>query len=113
MFPDDEDTRRARLRLVRALEARGIDDPAVLAAMAGMPRHELVPGELWDAAYDDRPLPIGWGQTISQPYMVAFMTQAARVHAGDRVLEIGTGSGYQTGILALLGARVFSIEIMP
>ncbi len=89
---------------------RGVRDPAVLAAMAGVPRHRFVPEELRAKAYDDVPLPIGAGQTISQPYIVAFMSEAIRARPTDRVLEIGTGSGYQTAILARLVARVFTIE---
>jgi protein-L-isoaspartate(D-aspartate) O-methyltransferase len=81
--------------------------------MARFPRHELVPEAIRGDAYADRALPIGQGQTISQPYIVAFMTQAARVKPGAKVLEVGTGSGYQAAILSLVGARVFSIEILP
>ena len=93
--------------------ARGIRDERVLEAMRLVPRHEFVPAELVDAAYDDRPLPIGERETISQPYIVAAMTQAARVAPGDKALEIGGGSGYQAAILAQLGATVCTIEINP
>ncbi len=103
----------ARREMVELIARRGVKDPAVLEAMRRVPRHRLVPAELVDLAYDDRPLPIGQGQTISQPYMVAYMTEAARVRPGSRVLEVGTGSGYQTAVLAAIGADVYSIEIDP
>ena len=92
------------------LERRGIRDQRVLDAMAAVPREVFVPGVPASVAYDDRALPIDAGQTISQPYMVARMTELLRVEPGDRVLEIGTGSGYQAAILARLGAHVTSIE---
>jgi protein-L-isoaspartate(D-aspartate) O-methyltransferase len=95
------------------LRGRDIDDEAVLSAMAAVPRHEFVSASLSDLAYDDRPLPIGHGQTISQPYVVALMSQLADIEPGERVLEIGTGSGYQAAVLAELGADVASIEIVP
>jgi len=98
--------------MVELIARRGVKDAAVLAAMRSFPRHELVPEKQRPRAYDDRPLPIGKGQTISQPYMVAFMSEAARIKKGSKVLEIGTGSGYQAAILALAGARVYSIEIV-
>jgi protein-L-isoaspartate(D-aspartate) O-methyltransferase len=97
----------------RQLRARGIHDERVLAAMAAVPRHEFVLHERIHEAYEDSPLPIGFGQTISQPYIVAWMTQELGVEPGVRVLEIGTGSGYQTAILAELGADVYSLEIIP
>ncbi len=98
--------------MVRAqIEERGISNPAVLAAMRVVPRHELVPLAVREDAYADHPLPIGFEQTISQPYIVALMTDLAGVERGDKVLEIGTGSGYQAAVLAEMGARVFSIEI--
>ncbi len=90
-----------------------ITDPAVLAAVATVPRHRFVPPEYADAAYDDCPLPIGQGQTISQPYIVALMTQALRLTAESRVLEIGTGSGYQAAILATITPHVWSVETRP
>jgi len=92
------------------LRNRGIRDPRVLDAMLHVPRHEFVPSSLIKAAYDDRPLPLGDAETISQPYIVAAMTEAARVQPGDKALEVGTGSGYQAAILAYLGARVYSVE---
>jgi protein-L-isoaspartate(D-aspartate) O-methyltransferase len=88
-------------------------DDRVLAAMGRVPRHEFVPSELRRHAYDNRPLPIGYGQTISQPYIVALMTDLLALSEDARVLEIGTGSGYQAAVLAELGARVFTIEIIP
>jgi protein-L-isoaspartate(D-aspartate) O-methyltransferase len=94
------------------LAGRGIRNPAVLAAMRRVPRHEFVPAGVRPAAYHDRPLPIGEDQTISQPYIVALMTEAAEVRKGARVLEVGTGSGYQAAVLAELGAEVYSIEIV-
>lgn len=93
------------------LQSRGIVAPKILEVMGSLPRHDFVSEELKVHAYEDRPLPIGSNQTISQPYMVAVMTQILDVAAGDRVLEIGTGCGYQTAILAALGATVFSVEI--
>jgi protein-L-isoaspartate(D-aspartate) O-methyltransferase len=96
----------------RQLAARGISDPRVLAAMRKVPRHRFIPESLWDQAYNDYPLPIGEEQTISQPYIVALMTEALELQETDRVLEIGTGSGYQAAILAELVAQVFSIDRM-
>jgi len=95
----------------RALEREAID-PRVLQAMVTVPRHVLVPEALRSAAYENRPLPIGHGQTISQPYIVAIMTDLLALQPGDRVLEIGTGSGYQAAVLAELGVKVYSIEII-
>lgn len=92
------------------LRRRGIHDPNVLAAMQKIPRHVFLPVEFIRSAYDDSPVTIGEGQTISQPYMVALMTQCLQVHKGDRVLEIGTGSGYQTAVLMEVGAEVYTIE---
>lgn len=94
------------------LEARGIRNPRVLDAMRRVPRVQFV-GEEKSQAYGDYPLPIGYGQTISQPYIVALMTELADIHPHDRVLEVGTGSGYQTAVLAALGAQVWSVEIVP
>ena len=95
------------------LRHRGIRDERVLDAMFCVPRHEFVPPHLVSAAYDDRPLPLGDAETISQPYIVAAMTEAAEVHPGDKALEVGSGSGYQAAILAYLGARVYTIERNP
>ncbi len=105
------DPRAERLEMVqRQLVARGISDPAVLAAMRTVPRHEFVPLDLRASAYEDHPLPIGRGQTISQPYIVALMSELAELKGGECVLEIGTGSGYQAAVLAELAARVCTIE---
>jgi len=95
------------------LAARGIRDGRVLATMAWLPREWFLPPHLADEAYDDAPLPIGNGQTISQPFIVALMTEALAPRRGDCVLEIGTGSGYQTAVLAHLGARVYTVERLP
>jgi len=104
----------ARERMVTdQIEGRGVDDPAVLVAMRAVPRHRFVPDEFLDQAYADHPLPIGYGQTISQPYIVALMTEALRLKPGEHVLEIGTGSGYQAAILAELGVDTYTIEIIP
>jgi len=111
MADSAESFRHARADMVRdQLETRGIEDPAVLRAMATVPREAFVPGVLRAKAYTDHPLQIGCGQTISQPYMVAVMTELLHVHGDARVLEIGTGSGYQTAVLAELAAAVVSIE---
>jgi protein-L-isoaspartate(D-aspartate) O-methyltransferase len=105
----DPAAERARM-VAQQIAARGVSDPRVLAAMRAVPRHHFV-GEAHQAqAYADRPLPIAEGQTISQPYIVAVMTAALEVRLTDRVLEIGTGSGYQTAVLAQLAAEVVSIE---
>lgn len=104
-------TSEARARMVATqLRGRDIRDERVLAAMAAVPREAFVPEQVRGSAYDDRPLPIGAGQTISQPFIVARMTELLRVAPGERVLEIGTGSGYQSAVLAELGCRVTSIE---
>ncbi|MCF8051977.1 MAG: protein-L-isoaspartate(D-aspartate) O-methyltransferase [Desulfobacterales bacterium] len=103
--------RRQRADMVRKqIEARGIADPKVLAAMGKVPRHLFVSEALWDQAYGDYPLPIGSQQTISQPYIVAEMTQALQLSEDDRVLEIGTGSGYQAAVLAEIAYKVYTIE---
>jgi protein-L-isoaspartate(D-aspartate) O-methyltransferase len=106
--------RSARLAMVeRDIVGRGVTDQRVLSAMRRAPRHELVPVELRARAYEDRPLPIGWDQTISQPYIVAAMTEAAQLAPGEKVLEVGTGSGYQAIVLAELGGvDIYSIEIV-
>jgi protein-L-isoaspartate(D-aspartate) O-methyltransferase len=95
------------------IEARGVRDPRVLEAMRKVPRHELVPKNVRAQAYADYPLPIGEGQTISQPYIVAYMTEQLALKGGERVLEVGTGSGYQAAVLAEMGAEVYTIEIVP
>ncbi|MCP3977282.1 MAG: protein-L-isoaspartate(D-aspartate) O-methyltransferase [bacterium] len=95
------------------IEARDITDPNVLEAIRTVPRHRFVPDNVSDQAYEDYPLPIGHGQTISQPYIVALMSEALGVGPGDKVLEIGTGSGYQAAVLAAMGCEVYTIEIIP
>jgi len=105
------DYTRARQRMVNEqISGRGIKDPRVIAAMEQVPRHLFVPETLHGQAYGDHALPIGEGQTISQPFMVAFMSEAMELRGSERVLEIGTGSGYQTAILAHLAGRVYSVE---
>src|SRR5512132_3560590 len=105
------DFERERDRMVvEQLEARGIQSPSVLAAIRRVPRHRFVDPALSERAYEDTPLPIGERQTISQPYMVALMTEILEPRPGDRILEIGAGSGYQAAVLAELGARVVTIE---
>jgi protein-L-isoaspartate(D-aspartate) O-methyltransferase len=107
-----QDWAGARKRMVASqIEARGITDRRVLDAMRGVERHLFVPEDLRRQAYDDSPLPIGEGQTISQPYIVALMTESLRLTGGERVLEIGTGSGYQAAVLSALAREVFTIEI--
>ena len=112
--PSSDPTRQAeRERMVeRQIEARGVKDTAVLRAMRQVPRHLFVPVSYAPQAYRDGPLALGHGQMISQPYIVAFMAEALRLRGDDRVLEIGTGSGYQTAVLAQLARDVFSIEIV-
>lgn len=102
-----------RQRMVEEqLQARDITDPEVLEAMATVPRHEFMPESQRPLAYTDQPLPIGHGQTISQPYIVALMTQSLDLRPGEKVLEIGTGSGYQAAVLAEITDRVYTIEIL-
>jgi protein-L-isoaspartate(D-aspartate) O-methyltransferase len=109
---DSAETQKARDRMVREqIRARGVSQPQVLAAMQSVPRHLFVPSDLADSAYSDHPLPIGEGQTISQPYIVALMTEVLNLKPRDRVLEIGTGSGYQAAILSFLETQVYTIEI--
>jgi len=111
---DPDSFTAARQRMVaEQLQGRDITDPRVLAAMGRVPRHHFVPENLARQAYNDHPRPIGFGQTISQPYIVALMTQWAEVKQGDKVLEVGTGSGYQAAVLAELTDRVFTIELLP
>jgi protein-L-isoaspartate(D-aspartate) O-methyltransferase len=107
------DLTEARERMVaEQLEQRGISEQRVLEAMRAVPRDRFVPAEFADHAYDDGPLPIGSEQTISQPYMVALMSEVAMLKGSERVLEVGTGSGYQTAILARLAAEVYSVEFI-
>jgi protein-L-isoaspartate(D-aspartate) O-methyltransferase len=109
----DEGREQERLSMVsRQIEARGVRDARVLEAMRTVPRHLFMPTSERVHAYEDRPVPIGHRQTISQPYIVALMSELADVEPGDRVLEVGTGSGYQAAVLAEIGATVFSIEIV-
>ncbi len=108
---EEDQYRQLREMMVRQqIEARGIRNRRLIEAMLRVPRHLFVPEGMRDRAYDDTPLPIGEGQTISQPYMVAWMTELLEPEEEDRVLEVGTGSGYQTAILCELAAEVFSIE---
>jgi protein-L-isoaspartate(D-aspartate) O-methyltransferase len=110
---DSELTRQSREQLVRQFVTPTVTDARVLAAMRAVPRHAFVPRDATAAAYGDFPLPIGYGQTISQPSLVAEMTELLQVDEGDRVLEIGTGSGYQAAILAELTDEVYTVEIIP
>jgi protein-L-isoaspartate(D-aspartate) O-methyltransferase len=110
----ETDYKRQRRQMVdRQLRARDITDPTVLGAMEAVPRHLFVPSDLRKMAYNDCPLPIGNDQTISQPYIVALMSQLLSLEPGDRVLEIGTGSGYQAAVLAQMGIEVYTVEIIP
>lgn len=104
---------KQRRELVEELRSDGISSQSVLDAMLKVPRHEFVPSSYRHRAYQNRPLPIGHDQTISQPYIVAYMTEAAEIASGEKVLEIGTGSGYQAAVLAELAKEVYSIEIIP
>ena len=97
----------------RQIEQRGITSPDVLRAMRSIPRHEFVPADLRGMAYDDNPLPLGHGATISQPYIVALMTELLEPRKQDKVLEVGTGSGYQAAVLSRLAGQVYTIEIVP
>jgi len=113
---DQEDLRytRARNQMVKSqIVARGISDPAILKAMERVPRHLFVPPALVKSAYNDQPLPIGYNQTISQPFIVAYMTELSKPAKGKKALEIGTGSGYQAAVLAEIVDTVFTIEIVP
>lgn len=109
---DGFETARSRMVRVQIVD-RGVTNPSVLAAMRKVPRHLFVPREYRSEAYDDKPLPIGYGQTISQPYIVAYMTEAVLSSKVRKALEIGTGSGYQAAILAEIVDHVYSIEIVP
>ncbi|HJR63201.1 MAG TPA: protein-L-isoaspartate(D-aspartate) O-methyltransferase [Gemmatimonadaceae bacterium] len=109
---EDAALRARRLEMVqRNIVAEGITDSATVRAMRQVPRHEFVPRQFRDEAYQNYPLPIGFGQTISQPYLVAYMTELIRPRPGMRILEVGTGSGYQAAVLAATGCDVYSIEI--
>jgi len=110
MFEDNYKQRGLRNKLVKTLEKKGISDPNVLKAIGKVPRHVFFETALLDHAYQDKAFPIGEGQTISQPYTVAFQTEKLEIKPGDKVLEIGTGSGYQACILLELGAKVYTIE---
>lgn len=112
VLPDDFESRRQQMVNIQ-LENRDISDARVLEIMRTIPREKFLPTELRDNAYEDRALGVSMGQTISQPYIVAFMTQALRLQPHHRVLEIGTGTGYQTAVLASLAKEVFSVERFP
>jgi protein-L-isoaspartate(D-aspartate) O-methyltransferase len=112
MRPDQADRAREKM-LARQLRGRDITDERVLAAMATVPRERFVPPEERARAYDDAALPIGWGQTISQPYMVARICETLSLRGGERVLDVGAGSGYQAAVLAEMGAEVHTIERLP
>lgn len=107
--PDWTDLRERMV--LQQIETRGVKDAAVLAAMRSVPRHRFVPDDYREASYQDSPLPIGESQTISQPYIVALMSELLEVKPGDKVLEIGTGSGYQAAVLAAMGVEVYTVEI--
>ncbi len=110
---DERHVEARRAMVIEQLAHRGIRDARVLGAMGVVPRHLFVEDDLDEVAYDDRPLPIGHDQTISQPYMVARATELAAPRAGDRALEVGAGSGYQAAVLAQLCAEVYAVEIVP
>ncbi|NPA43316.1 MAG: protein-L-isoaspartate(D-aspartate) O-methyltransferase [Chlorobi bacterium] len=110
MNPSEDPFLPQRLALVDVLRRKGITDERVLQAVARVPRHIFAGEENYPYAYEDRPLPVGEGQTISQPFTVAYMTQLLDVEPGTKVLEIGTGSGYQTAILSAMGAKVYTME---
>jgi len=113
MIVSADDFSAQRERMVETqIRARGVKDGQVLAAMGKVPRHVFVPQELRPFAYDDEPLPIGEGQTISQPYIVAYMSAALELNGDERVLEVGTGSGYQTAVLAEIARQVFTVELI-
>lgn len=110
---EDSFAEQRRKMVEQQIEARGINNPRVLEAMQSVPRHEFVPAQQIPQAYQDHPLPIGYGQTISQPYIVALMTEKLDLEPGDKVLEIGTGSGYQAAVLAEITDQVYTVEIIP
>jgi protein-L-isoaspartate(D-aspartate) O-methyltransferase len=107
----DEEYRSLRLAMVDLIERYGVEDARTLRAMEAVPRHSFVPEEYRDHSYADRPLPIGYGQTISQPYIVAYMTEMLEPRRGMKGLEVGTGSGYQAAVLAQIGCDVYTVEI--
>ena len=109
---DDKYTSERETMVKQQIEYRGITNQPTLKAMTAVPRHKFVPSNLIDRAYDDSPLPIGYGQTISQPYIVAYMTAAIDLKSGQKVLEIGTGSGYQAAVLSEIVKEVYTIEII-
>lgn len=112
--PEEARLAQAREAMVRTqIAARGVKDENVLDALRRVPRHLFVPEPYRSQAYEDHPIPIGEGQTISQPYIVGLMTELLQVRPGDRVLEVGTGSGYQAAVLAAMGCQVYTIEIRP
>jgi protein-L-isoaspartate(D-aspartate) O-methyltransferase len=111
--PEDIFTEARQLMVETQIKRRGVTDSRVLAAMGKVPRHRFIPRQLWEQAYNDYPLPIGEDQTISQPYIVALMTEALELKGSEKVLELGTGSGYQAAVLAELAAQVFTIERLP
>lgn len=113
VIPPIQDVEKRRRMVVEQIAARDIRDPAVLKAMENVPREAFVPTALRDMAYQDNPLPIGHGQTISQPYIVALMAEAAQIKPKDRVLEVGTGSGYGAAVLGQLSSHVDSVEVDP
>lgn len=109
----EEEFAKQRRQLVDELRGQGIKSQDVLDALLKVPRHKFVPSSSRHLSYQNRPLPIGQGQTISQPYIVGYMTEAAEIASGEKVLEIGTGSGYQAAVLGELAKQVYSIEIIP
>jgi protein-L-isoaspartate(D-aspartate) O-methyltransferase len=109
---DDATQRARRAAMVDLIVRDGVRDSATLAAMRAVLRHEFVPADVRDIAYGDHPLPIGYEQTISQPFVVAFMTEQLRPQPGMKVLEVGTGSGYQAAVLAATGCEVYTVEIV-
>jgi protein-L-isoaspartate(D-aspartate) O-methyltransferase len=110
---DDQRTIERRAMVDEQIIARGIKDKATIKALLAVPRHQFVPSNQIAYAYNDRPLPIGFGQTISQPYIVAYMTELVAPNPRKKILEVGTGSGYQAAVLAATGAQVFSVEVIP
>jgi protein-L-isoaspartate(D-aspartate) O-methyltransferase len=113
MITKDEYTQARKRMVEEQIHARGIHEPRVLAVMGSVPRHSFVPLDDQPWAYSDGPLPIGYGQTISQPYIVALMTELLELDPNDRVLEVGTGSGYQAAVLGMLATEVHTVEVIP